>query len=114
MVIPFDPYLYFSDADHEIAAHSHIQSPEVRYAFRGRLDAMLKPQGYETIHVLGDVYRDSVNELRSLYKTLHYSYQNNKHSRYYQEPVEVPLKKKESPLEWAARQKERVQPPSKK
>ncbi|WP_114784241.1 LysM peptidoglycan-binding domain-containing protein [Botryobacter ruber] len=107
MVIPFDPYLYFSDADDEIAAHSHVSRPEVRYAFRGRLDALLKPQGYETIHMLGDIYRDSVNELRTVYKTLHYSYQDNKSSRYNPQPV-VQVKKKETPLEWAMRQKEKL------
>ena len=107
MVIPFDPYLYFSDADDEIAAHSHVSRPDVRYAFRGRLDALLKPQGYETIHMLGDIYRDSVNELRNVYKTLHYSYQDNKSSRYNPQPV-VQVKKKETALEWAMRQKEKL------
>ncbi|MDX5419984.1 MAG: LysM peptidoglycan-binding domain-containing protein, partial [Hymenobacteraceae bacterium] len=48
LVVPFDPYLYFSDADDEIARHSKIPRQNVRHVFRGRLNAMLAPEGYET------------------------------------------------------------------
>ncbi|WP_299985123.1 LysM peptidoglycan-binding domain-containing protein [uncultured Pontibacter sp.] len=105
LVVPFDPYLYFSDADDEIARHSKIPRQNVRYVFRGRLNAMLAPEGYETINLLGGVYRDSVSELSSLYKSLSYGYQDNKQSRYNHQPA---VKERENALDWVKRQKEKV------
>ncbi|WP_242927726.1 LysM peptidoglycan-binding domain-containing protein [Pontibacter vulgaris] len=107
MVIPFDPYLYFSDADDEIAQQSHIPRQNVRHAFRGRLNALLAPEGYETIHLLGGVYRDSVNELSRLYKSLSYSYQDNKTSKYNKQPV-VKSEEKGGVLNWVKDQKEKM------
>ncbi|MDX5437462.1 MAG: LysM peptidoglycan-binding domain-containing protein [Pontibacter sp.] len=106
LVIPFDPYLYFSDADEEIAQKSNIPRQNVRHVFRNRLNAMLAPEGYETIHLLGGVYRDSVSELSRLYKSLSYGYQDNKQSKYNRQPVE----KEESggALDWVQRQKEKL------
>lgn len=106
LVIPFDPYLYFSDADYEIARQSHIPRQNVRHVFRGRLNAMLAPKGYETIHLLGGVYRDSVSELSRVYKSLNYSYQDNKQSRYNHQPV---VKEEEKgAVAWVQRQKEKM------
>ncbi|QCR20904.1 LysM domain-containing protein [Pontibacter sp. SGAir0037] len=107
LVVPFDPYLYFSDADYEIARQSKIPRQNVRQVFRGRLDALMAPKGYETIHLLGGVYRDSVSEMQSLYKSLHYSYQDNKESVFNKQPV---VKEKEGSdlLVWAKRQKEKL------
>lgn len=107
LVVPFDPYLYFSDADDEIARKSKIPRQNVRHVFRGRLNALLAPDGYETINLLGGVYRDSVSELSTLYKSLSYSYQDNKQSRYNHQPV-VKSKERENALEWVKRQKEKV------
>lgn len=106
LVIPFDPYLYFSDADYEIARQSHIPRQNVRHVFRSRLNAMLAPKGYETIHLLGGVYRDSVSELSRLYKSLNYSYQDNKQSKYNHQPV---VKEEEKgAVAWVLRQKEKM------
>ncbi|GAA4444440.1 hypothetical protein GCM10023188_46440 [Pontibacter saemangeumensis] len=106
LVVPFDPYLYFSDADYEIARQSHIPRQNVRHVFRGRLNAMLAPRGYETIHLLGGVYRDSVSELSRIYKSLNYSYQDNKQSRYNHQPV---VKEEEKgAVAWVQRQKEKL------
>jgi hypothetical protein len=107
LVIPFDPYLYFSDADFEIARQSKIPRQNVRHVFRGRLNALLAPDGYETIHLLGGVYRDSVDELSKLYKSLSYSYQENKQSRYNQQPV-VKNDEKGGVLNWVKDQKEKL------
>ncbi len=104
LVVPFDPYLYFSDADYEIARQSKIPRQNVRQVFRGRLDALIAPKGYEAIHLLGGVYRDSVSELRTLYKSLHYSYQDNKTSAFNKLPT-VKEEKNKGMLEWAQRQK---------
>jgi LysM repeat protein len=105
LVVPFDPYLYFSDADDEIARHSKIPRQNVRHVFRGRLNALMAPEGYETINLLGGVYRDSVSELSTLYKSLSYGYQDNKQSRYNQQPV-VKAKERENALDWVKRKKE--------
>ncbi|WP_299825131.1 LysM peptidoglycan-binding domain-containing protein [uncultured Pontibacter sp.] len=106
MVIPFDPYLYFSDADDEIAKKSKIPRQNVRHVFRNRLNALLAPEGYETIHLLGGVYRDSVSELSRLYKSLSYNYQDNKQSKYNNQPVVK--EEKGGALDWVQRQKEKL------
>lgn len=106
LVIPFDPYLYFSDADYEIARQSKIPRQNVRHVFRSRLNAMLAPKGYETIHLLGGVYRDSVSELSRIYKSLNYSYQDNKQSRYNHQPVVK--EENEGAVAWVQRQKEKL------
>ncbi|MDX2189621.1 MAG: LysM peptidoglycan-binding domain-containing protein [Bacteroidota bacterium] len=76
LVVPFDPYLYFSDADDEIAANSKIQRTKVRQAFRRRLNALLEPKGYETIHLLGGQAKDSITDLNKIYSSVNYSYQD--------------------------------------
>ncbi|GGG19723.1 LysM peptidoglycan-binding domain-containing protein [Pontibacter amylolyticus] len=104
LVVPFDPYLYFSDADDEIARHSKIPRQNVRHVFRGRLNALLAPEGYETINLLGGVYRDSVSELSTLYRSLSYGYQDNKQSRYNHQPT-IKSKERENALDWVKRKK---------
>lgn len=76
LVIPFDPYLYFSDADDEIAGVSHIHRTKVRQAFRKRLNAYLEPKGFETIHLLGGTVKDSTTDLNRIYSSISYTYDN--------------------------------------
>ncbi|MFQ3576252.1 MAG: LysM peptidoglycan-binding domain-containing protein [Cytophagales bacterium] len=76
LVIPFDPYLYFSDADDEIAAISKMERTKVRQAFRKRLNALLEPTGFETIHLLGGRLKDSLTDLNRVYSSVTYSYQD--------------------------------------
>lgn len=76
LVIPFDPYLYFSDADDEIAAASKINRTRVRMAFRRRLNAYLEPKGFETIHLLGGNIKDSTSDLNLAYGSITYTYDN--------------------------------------
>jgi LysM repeat protein len=75
LVIPFDPYLYFSDADDEIAARSNMQRTRVREVFRRRLNTLLMAQGYETIHLLGGKAKDSISDLNKIYSSVTYNYQ---------------------------------------
>ncbi|HTF82762.1 MAG TPA: LysM peptidoglycan-binding domain-containing protein, partial [Cytophagales bacterium] len=75
LIIPFDPYLYFSDADMEISKQSKMEHTKVRQAFRRRLNALLEPQGYETIHLLGGRIKDSLTDLNRIYKSVSYNYQ---------------------------------------
>lgn len=106
LVIPFDPHLYFSDSDYEIARQSKIPRQNVRHVFRGRLNAMLAPKGYETIHLLGGVYRDSVSELSRIYGSLDYNYQDNKQSRYNHQPVVQ--EEQSGVLNWVKKQKTKL------
>lgn len=76
LIIPFDPYLYFSDADDEIAHASRMHRTEVRQMFRKRLDALVDPPGFETIHLLGGIFKDSIGELNRIYKSVSYNYQD--------------------------------------
>lgn len=76
IVVPFDPYLYFSDADDEIAGVSHVHRTKVRQAFRKRLNAYLEPKGYETIHLLGGAVKDSTTDLNKVYSSISYTYDN--------------------------------------
>ena len=74
IIIPFDPYLYFSDADDEIAAVSKMNRTKVRQAFRKRLNAYLEPKGFETIHLLGGQVKDSTTDLNRAYSSISYTY----------------------------------------
>lgn len=76
LIVPFDPYNYFSDADQEIAKVSKIPTTGVRKAFRMRLNALLEPKGYETIHLLGGQIKDSITELNRVYSSVSYNYQD--------------------------------------
>jgi len=77
LVVPFDPYLYFSDADDEIAAKSNMQRTKVREVFRRRLNTLLMAQGYETIHLLGGNFKDSLTDLNKIYSSVSYNYQQS-------------------------------------
>lgn len=76
LVIPFDPHLYWSDADMEIAKASHTDMNKVRQAFRKRLNALLNPDGYETIHLLGGKMKDSLTDLNRVYSSVSYDYKD--------------------------------------
>ncbi|MCU0417027.1 MAG: LysM peptidoglycan-binding domain-containing protein [Cytophagaceae bacterium] len=93
LVIPFDPYLYFSDADDEIAAKSNMQRTKVREVFRRRLNTLLTYHGYETIHLLGGSVKDSISDLNKIYSSVTYAYQqsiNNPNSMEAQQKVTPP------------------------
>ncbi|WP_018344399.1 LysM peptidoglycan-binding domain-containing protein [Cytophaga aurantiaca] len=75
LVVPFDPYLYFSDADDEIAGKSNMQRTKVREVFRRRLNTLLIAPGYETIHLLGGKNNDSLTDLNKIYSSVSYNYQ---------------------------------------
>jgi len=75
LVVPFDPYLYFSDADDEIAAKSNMHRTKVREVFRKRLNALLMAPGYETIHLVGGQNKDTLTDLNKIYSSVNYNYQ---------------------------------------
>lgn len=112
LVVPFDPHLYFSDADDEIANASKIPRVKVREVFRRRLDALLEPEGYEVIHLLGGKFADSVADLNKIYTSVNYNYQEILYSENYARNVpQEELEKKndnKSFKAWMNRQKEKV------
>ncbi len=110
LVIPFDPHLYFSDADDEIANASKIPRVKVREIFRRRLDALLEPDGYEVIHLLGGQFADSVADLNKIYTSVNYNYQEILYSDNYARNVpESTAKKNDKSLKgWVNRQKNKI------
>lgn len=110
LVIPFDPFLYFSDADDDISSYSKIPRQNVRHVFRGRLNAFMDPKGFESINLLGGSVRDGVNELDKIYKSVTYSYQDISYSKYNPAPiVEKPINNATS---WFQKLKGKISPPA--
>lgn len=107
LVIPFDPYLYFSDADHDIGLQSRIPPQNVRYIFRARLNAFLDPKGFTSINLLNTSFPDSTNQLRTIYQSLAYSYQDIAYSRFNPLPAK-PKTLATGPKAWFQRQKEKL------
>lgn len=104
LVIPFDPALYFSDADNDIAWQSKIQKQKIRYIFQARLNALLQAPGYQCINLINNLAADSAYDLNNIYKNLAYSYQDIKTSSF--QPIAPP---KEKGLKaWVKNKKEKV------
>lgn len=76
LIVPFDPHLYFSDADDEIAEVSRIPRIKVREVFRRRLNVLLAPRGYESIYLLGGKSKDTLSDLNKIYGSVTYNYQD--------------------------------------
>jgi LysM repeat protein len=110
LIIPFDPYLYFSDADDEIAAKSNMPRTKVRQVFRKRLNALLEAPGYETIHLLGGKAKDSLSDLNKVYSMVTYNYQPVVLSPYYKETTAEPKPdpKKDKNKSWIEKQKQKL------
>ncbi len=87
LIVPFDPHLYFSDADDEIAKVSRIPRVKVREVFRKRLNALLAPRGYESIYLLGGKSKDTLTDLNKIYSSVTYNYQDIIYSDSYLESM---------------------------
>lgn len=94
LIIPFDPHLYFSDADDEMAQASNIPRVKVREVFRRRLNALLDPDGYEVIHLMGGRFEDTLVDLNKVYSSVSYNYQEILDSPFNNEVVPEPEKAK--------------------
>jgi murein DD-endopeptidase MepM/ murein hydrolase activator NlpD len=110
LVIPFDPYLYFSDADNDIARQSNIPRQNVRAIFRSRLNAFMDPKGFESINLLGEPFRADQSELERIYKSVTYQYQPITQSKF--NPTPVVEKTGSGPMAWVQRQKEKFAAPT--
>ncbi|MGV3588978.1 MAG: LysM peptidoglycan-binding domain-containing protein [Adhaeribacter sp.] len=103
VVVPFDPALYFSDADNDIAWQSKIEKQKIRYIFQARLNALLQAPGYQSINLANVSVADSTGQLSSMHQYLAYSYQDIKTSI---QPIAPP---KEKGLKaWVKNTKEKV------
>lgn len=88
LFVPFDPHLYWSDADEEIRRGSKLKTRlEVRKTIRRRLNALLDPMGYENIHLLGGRFRDTLTDLNKIYSSVSYDYQTAIVSEQYKESL---------------------------
>ena len=110
LVIPFDPYLYFSDADNDIARASDIPRQNVRHIFRSRLNAFLDPKGFESINLLGGAFREGGEELNRIYKSVSYSYQPVTLSKY--NPAPMTEKTGSAAAAWLQKQKDKFSAPA--
>lgn len=95
LIIPFDPYKYFSDADDEIAQRSRISKAEVRQYFRSRLSTVMAPNKYETLHLMGSADSDTARDLDKMYLSIAYKYS---------EPI-INMEKPQLPAESKAQKK---------
>jgi LysM repeat protein len=107
LVIPFDPYLYFSDADDEIAAKSKMPRTKVRDVFRRRLNALLEAPGYEMIYLLGGRAKDTLSDLNKIYSSVTYNYQNAVENPNYK-PVVTPGDENKNDKTWLEKQKDKL------
>lgn len=75
LLIPFYPNLYFSDADQDIAKHSHLPQGKSRDIFRKEILQSVEPKGYDNIYLLGGNVKDSVSDLSKIYQSVQYKHQ---------------------------------------
>ena len=110
LIIPFDPYLYFSDADDEMAAGSNMHRTKIRQVFRRRMNALLDHPAYENIHLLGGKANDSISDLNKIYSSVTYNYQEALYNPNYVEPTVVQQQKATSnnSKSWLQKQKEKI------
>lgn len=96
LIVPFDPHLYFSDSDDEMARGSGIPRLKVRDVFRRRLNTVLAPRGYEPIYLLGGQHADTLTDLNKVYSSVSYEYQDQLLSSTYQAKLEAEQKAQEA------------------
>jgi LysM repeat protein len=111
LIIPFDPYLYFSDADDEIAAASNMHRTKIRQVFRRRMNALLDHPGYENIHLLGGKAHDSISDLNKIYSSVTYNYQESLYNPNYVAPQASSEKQgtgTQQSKTWLQKQKEKI------
>lgn len=75
MIIPFDPNMYFSDADEQLAKYNQKSVKEIRTLFRYGLNISVNAKiltYYETRPLLTDTARSAVEDLYAIYKGISY------------------------------------------
>lgn len=110
LIVPFDPYLYFSDADDEIAAKSNIPRTKVRQIVRRRMDALLDHPAYENIHLLGGKAIDSISDLNKIYSSVTYNYLETIDNPHYNPKESKKEVSGKSNASWLDKQKKKLMP----
>lgn len=108
LIIPFDPYLYFSDADQEIAAKSKIVPTKVREIFRRRMNALMQLPGYESIFLLGGRFEDTLRDLNKIYSSVSYGYQQSIHTSVGNDLNSEGMQTSSKSKSWLDKQKEKL------
>lgn len=75
MIIPFEPNMYFSDADEQLAQYNKKTVREIRTLFRYGLNINLNARimtQYETVTLLNDTTPGALNDLNMIYKSIVY------------------------------------------
>ncbi len=97
MIIPFDPYLYFSDADEQLAKYNKKSIKEVRTLFRYGLNINVNAKilaMYETRPLLTDTAKGASEDLYNIYKSISYFKDNSMLSPDMKKEMETKAKKK--------------------
>lgn len=108
LIIPFDPYLYFSDADQEIAAKSKIVPTKVREIFRRRMNALMQLPGYESIFLLGGRFEDTLRDLNKIYSSVSYGYQKSINTKLSNDLSSEGMKTNTKNRSWLDKQKDKL------
>lgn len=81
LIIPYDPMMYFSDADHDLAKYNNKDVRDVREKFRYDLNYNVKMSvmtQYEARPLLTDSTRDAHIDLQKIYKSVTYKQEKSK------------------------------------
>jgi hypothetical protein len=75
MIIPFDPNMYFSDADDQLSKYNKKSVKEIRTLFRYGLNINLNARimtQYGAVSLLNDSTQGAMNDLAMIYKSITY------------------------------------------
>ena len=81
LIIPYDPMMYFSDADHDLAKYNNKDVRDVREKFRYDLNYNVKMSvmtRYEARPLLTDSTEDAHIDLQKIYKSVTYKQEKTK------------------------------------
>src|SRR5690348_5656454 len=77
LIIPYNPMMHLSDADHAIAEESEKEMKEIRAMFRSGIDQHINKQltkMYDSHDILADMRPESRKNLEMIYGSVNYSY----------------------------------------
>ena len=78
MVIPFDPQMYFSDSDRQLAEFNKKKVNEIHQMFRQGLEFDVNARiidKYQTYQIMRDTNLDAHKDLKSIYEGISYKYE---------------------------------------
>lgn len=78
MIIPFDPQMYFSDSDKELADFNNKKVRDIHLMFRQGLEYSTNVRildRYQTYEIMRDTNDDALLDLKAIYEGISYKYQ---------------------------------------